>query len=186
MYLFSVRDIKYYGITKSLHDLRTRHEFFYDVLLVRESHDVLLTSLPSISFLPNRYQPPCILCGYHTSFCRIQLHCYCIMFRINSISFFASLLLSSLEVVRSTTLLLTDERVSAFAVWAELNEKQYETVGERDRRLMTWAANDGRLIRIPIYKNFFLFHNELSIISCFYSDCTNSLCLLPTILIFSS
>jgi hypothetical protein len=104
------------------------------------------------------------------------------MFRINSLSFFASLLLCSLEVVRSTTLLLTDERVSAFAVWAELNEKQYETVGERDRRLMTWAANDGRLIRIPIYKIFYFTTSYLSS----YAFILTALCLLPTILIFSS
>jgi hypothetical protein len=71
------------------------------------------------------------------------------MFRnLSSVTLFA---LSSFSLVQST--LLTEDRLTAFSEWVEAHEKEYETVDERHRRLMTWAENDGTCVFLDdLYK----------------------------------
>jgi hypothetical protein len=70
------------------------------------------------------------------------------MFRFNALTLFTilSICASSLELVQSTTLLLSDERVAAFTEWVAFHGKQYDSDVVRNERLMTWAKNDGMFI----------------------------------------
>jgi hypothetical protein len=64
------------------------------------------------------------------------------MLCIRNLSTFTVLALSS-ALVQSTTFLLTEERLVAFSEWVETHEKEYDSVEDYNRRLMTWAENDG-------------------------------------------